>query len=137
MMSAVKFAGMGDTMCQIYMLPYYVGQACTLLVVVWDPPPLHRWKSWPLRRCAYIAVLSAFAQNLNYAGNMLAGSGVFAVIYSSVTVWCAVLSRLFLQRVMTAYQWAAVLSVFFGLTLTGLGARNDGPRVVLGACLIC
>merc|ERR1712048_193395 len=71
--------------------------------------------------CVYIAVLSAIAQNMNFAGNMLAGSGVFAVIYSSVTVWCAVLSRLILQRVMTTYQWCAVFTV---MLLGGLAFGN-------------
>lgn len=127
---------MGDTSCQIYMLPYYVGQACTGLLVIFDCPPLHRWKAWPLQRCAYIAVLSALAQNLNYAGNMLAGSAVFAVIYSSVTVWCAVLSRIILQRVLTAHQWIGVTTVFLGLALTGLDAFSDGQQVWVGACLI-
>jgi len=140
MMSAVRLAGMGDTACQIYMLPYFVGQACCALFMFCDPaglPPAHKWQAWPLRRCAYIAVLSALAQNLNYAGNMLAGSGVFAIIYSSVTVWCAVLSRLILKRVMTTTQWVAVFTVFFGLVISGFGARSEGGQVALGVCFIC
>jgi len=135
-MSAVRLAGLGDTTCQLYMLPYYLGQAATGLLAVCEPSPRRRWSSFPLHRCAAIALVSAVAQNMNYAGNMLAGSAIFAVVYSSVTVWCALLSRLLLQRVLNPAQWAAVLLVFFGLALAGLGARSDGSQVLVGAGMV-
>ena len=38
-------------------------------------------------------VVDAVSQGANYTGLLLAGSGTYIVIYSSVTLWVAVLSR--------------------------------------------
>lgn len=130
-MSAVRFAGLGDISCQLYMMPYYVGMACTGMFAA-DM----EWRSLPLHRCVYIALFGILSQNLNYAGNMMAGSGLFAVIYASVTIWNAIFSRFFLQRVLTFWQWCAITVVFSGLVLTHLGARNDGDRVWAGSCMV-
>mmetsp|Transcript_51494 Transcript_51494/g.122456 ORF Transcript_51494/g.122456 Transcript_51494/m.122456 type:complete len:348 (-) Transcript_51494:177-1220(-) len=133
-MSAVKHAGLGDTSCQIYMLPYYVGMiACGAL-----GPPLKewKWKELGLHRCVITALLGAVAQNLNYAGNMHAGSSIFAVVYSSVTIWSAVFSRVFLNKVLTRDQWVGVWLVFIGLAMTGIGARSSGDHVFRGAVMI-
>ena len=47
----------------------------------------------------------------------MAGPTIFAIIYSSVTIWAALYSQVLLQRSMDFYQWMAVLAVFGGLAL--------------------
>jgi len=133
-MSAVKHAGLGDTSCQVYMLPYYVGMiACGVL-----GPPLKeiRWQQLGLHRCVITALLGAIAQNLNYAGNMHAGSSIFAVVYQSVTIWSAVFSRVLLDKKLNLDQWLGVWLVFLGLAMTGLGARSSGDAVLKGAIMV-
>jgi drug/metabolite transporter (DMT)-like permease len=67
---------------------------------------------------------------------MYAGSAIFAVIYSSVTIWAALLSRVLMQRVLTIWQWCGIFVVFFGLAITGFEAKNQGDRVFLGASMV-
>lgn len=67
---------------------------------------------------------------------MRAGSSIFAVVYASVTIWSAVLSRLLLQRRLNRWQWLSILSVFCGLALTGLDAKSLGPEVFAGSIMI-
>jgi len=115
-------------------LPYYVGMiACGLL-----GPPLKeiRWKQLGLHRCVLTALLGAVAQNLNYAGNMHAGSSIFAVVYQSVTIWSAVFSRVLLNKKLNRDQWIGVWLVFAGLAMTGLGARSSGDAVLKGALMV-
>jgi len=133
--SQVKFAGLGDTTCQLYMLPYYAGMAGVGLLTFCVPGK--RWGELPLLRCVGIAAVDLISQVLNFSGNMKAGSAIYAVIYASVTVWCAVLSRLFLQRVLSAWQWCAIVVVFTGLAITAIDARVSGDDVFLGAVMIC
>ena len=45
------------------------------------------------RAVAAATVVDAVSQGANYSGLLLAGSGTYIVIYSSVTLWVAVLSR--------------------------------------------
>lgn len=135
-MSAVKLAGLGDTTCQLYMVPYYTGMTWTIFFG-WCVPYRARLSSLPLHRCIGIAVVDIISQMLNYTGNMLAGSAVFAVIYSSVTIWSAILSRLLLDKRLSKPQWIAILTVFSGLIITQLGANSEGSKVFQGGLMIC
>ena len=66
----------------------------------------------------------------------MSGPTIFAIIYSSVTVWTAVFSRILLGRVMNCWQWINVVTVFAGLTMTATDSENIGDEVFMGACLI-
>eukprot|EP00929_Paragymnodinium_shiwhaense_P015533 TRINITY_DN123639_c0_g1_i1.p1 TRINITY_DN123639_c0_g1~~TRINITY_DN123639_c0_g1_i1.p1 ORF type:complete len:343 (+),score=69.92 TRINITY_DN123639_c0_g1_i1:80-1108(+) len=133
-MSATKYAGLADKNCQLYLLPYYVGMASVGLLACCLPGP--RWCSLPLHRSAALALVGFCGQSLNWTGNMLAGSQVYAVIYASVTIWSALISRVLLQKALTTRQWSAIFIVVFGLTITGFGAKNNGTQVFLGACMV-
>ncbi|CAE7480314.1 unnamed protein product [Symbiodinium natans] len=127
-------------------VPYYTGMACTGLLhffgkfktrgnsaQVQGPGSF----SWPqLASCSGVALFGISAQSLNWTGNMLAGSSVFAVVYASVTIWSAVLSWLLLQRVLTLWQWLSIIAVFAGLAVTGVDARSTGDCIFLGTCMI-
>ena len=73
---------------------------------------------------------------MNYSGVTLAGPTIFALIYSSVTIWCALLSSLLLKREMSKLQWVAVAIVFIGLGITGLSSLEYGPDIARGTILI-
>lgn len=83
-----------------------------------------------------IAVFDIIAQALNYTGASLAGPTIFAIIYSSVTVWTAVWSRFVLDRRLSCAQWFGVFLVFGGLTLTATDSLNLGPDVTHGTFLV-
>jgi hypothetical protein len=82
------------------------------------------------------AVWDIMSQSLNYAGASMSGPTIFAIIYSSVTIWTAIFSQIFLGRIMNLWQWVNVLVVFAGLTVTATDSVNMGPNVVKGSILI-
>ena len=66
----------------------------------------------------------------------MAGPALFGIIYSSVTIWAALYSRLILGRKMNPYQWMAALCVCCGLTLTANGSSSLGPSVSRGIMMV-
>ncbi|CAK0862565.1 unnamed protein product [Prorocentrum cordatum] len=133
-MSQLRFAGLADPTCQLYVVPYYFGMASTGVLMVCKPTP--RLASLPLHRSVFIACFGIVAQSLNWTGNMFAGSSIFAVIYSSVTIWAALLSRVLMQRVLTIWQWCGIFVVFSGLAITGFEAKHQGDKIFLGAAMV-
>lgn len=129
-MTLAKDAGIADARAQLYMLFYYLGPASAILLVKTWPSPNACWKA------AAIALFDIGAQSLNYTGSALAGPTLFAIIYSSVTVWTAVFSMLLLQRNLTPWQWLAVLVVFCGLGVTGFQSTTLGSKVIHGSLLV-
>jgi len=88
---------------------------------------------WPSRsvviKATCISMFDIVAQGMNYTGASMAGPTVFAIVYSSVTIWTAVFSRIFLHRLLTIWQWLAVVLVFGGLTITASDSSRLGPDV--------
>ena len=66
----------------------------------------------------------------------MSGPTIFAIIYSSVTIWAAVFSQILLGRRMNSWQWANVFIVFVGLGITATDSVNMGNNVLKGSCLI-
>lgn len=80
--------------------------------------------------------MDIIAQTMNYSGATMAGPSIFAIVYSSVTIWCALFSRVMLKRKMTALQWIAIVIVFVGLCITGFASLDFGDEVAGGTLLI-
>ena len=66
----------------------------------------------------------------------MSGPTIFAIVYSSVTIWTAVFSQLLLGRKMNACQWINVILVFIGLAITATDSAHGGSNVAKGSCLI-
>jgi len=117
-MTLCKDAGLADSRCQLYMLFYYLGPASVGLQMYLseNQKKLPSWKM--IGRCGGITVFDICAQALNYTGAALAGPTIFSIVYSSVTVWTAVFSRIVLRRTLLPQQWLGVWIVFGGLALT-------------------
>ena len=101
---------------------------------------LEQEEHWPrgilLMKACGIAIFDIFAQSMVYAGNNLAGPTVFAIIYSSVTIWAAIFSRSLLSRSLVGLQWVGICLVVVGLALTAMDSKTVGKNVFAGACLI-
>jgi len=127
-------AGMADPTTQIYMLFYYLFPSCFILEPIYN-------NTWPKNRSTVlkavgIAIWDIGSTSLNYTGASLAGPTIFAIIYSSVTVWTAVYSQLFLKRYLNAWQWMFVVVVFGGLTLTATDSFQLGEGVLQGSIMV-
>jgi hypothetical protein len=102
-----------------------------------DPNQSRKRPSWRIiAKASLTACFDIAAQSLNYTGASLAGATIFAVVYSSVTVWTAVFSRIFLKRSVTCTQGCAVVIVFAGLCVTTLDSIKVGNKVALGTMLV-
>ena len=135
-MTLCKQAGLADPECQLYMLFYYFGPASVIFGLnVWEPHV-----PWPSKRTIFkasgIALFDICATSMNYTGASLAGPTIFAIVYSSVTVWTAVFSRIFLGRFLIRGQWCGVVTVFGGLALTATDSLTLGDDVVDGLFLV-
>ena len=95
---------------------------------------------WPSKviilKASGIALFDIFAQSMVYTGNNLAGPTIFSIIYSSVTIWTALYSKVLLSRSLSKLQWLGVLFVVLGLSLTAKDSSKAGDSVFLGAILI-
>lgn len=100
--------------------------------------------NWPARkigvirwqRVFVIAFFDILSHVLNMNGLLYAGSAIFTVIYSSVTVYNAIFAHIILKKHLHFFQWCGVVIVMLGLALTSLGTKNDGKDVFFGICLI-
>jgi EamA domain-containing membrane protein RarD len=57
---------------------------------------------------------------------------MYQVIYSSIVIWCAILTRIFLARKLNNVQWLAIVGVTIGLAISAVGtvqdvSPDDGP----------
>lgn len=66
----------------------------------------------------------------------MAGPTIFAIIYSSVTVWTALFSKILLGRVLSGWQWVTIVTVVAGLAITAVDSASMGSNVFLGVCMI-
>jgi drug/metabolite transporter (DMT)-like permease len=133
-------AGLADPVAQVYMLFYYLGPAMVILPLLLCKNNNTVEECWPSRTIIFkavgIALFDIVATSMNYAGGSLAGPTIFAIVYSSVTVWTAVFSQVFLKRSMNAWQWVGVWTVFGGLALTATDSLQLGDAVVKGLVLL-
>jgi drug/metabolite transporter (DMT)-like permease len=134
-MTLCKQAGLADPSAQLYMLFYYLGPAFLIFTLKSEKQASTPTKRM-LLKATVIAIIDIGAQALNYTGASLAGPTIFSVVYSSVTVWAAVFSRIFLQRSLTPIQWLAVLIVTSGLAITATNSVSLGPDVTHGTLLV-
>lgn len=128
----VSTNGGADKSTMLIALPNSIGMMCCILT------------NWPARntgkvRWNVVFAISFFemlAQVLNMNGLIYAGSAIFTVIYSSITIYTAVFSYVFLNRQLHVMQWVGVVVVMVGLAMTSLSAKNDGIDVEFGVFLI-
>jgi drug/metabolite transporter (DMT)-like permease len=134
-MTQCKDAGLADPTAQLYMLWYNAGPALLIFALAGEKEA-SRPSVNMISKAAVIAIFDVGAQALNYTGASLAGPTIFSVVYSSVTVWTAVFSRIFLGRSMNPLQWISVLVVFGGLLITATNSIHLGPDVTHGTFLV-
>lgn len=86
-----------------------------LTVYPWTYPVKVPWAN-----VVTLCILDGISAGFNFTGLVLAGSATFTVVYSSCVVFTAIFSRIFLKRKLKHIQWAGVLVIMFGLSITSL-----------------
>ncbi|CEP11553.1 hypothetical protein [Parasitella parasitica] len=75
----------------------------------------------PHKSVIKLAVLDVFANFCVTVGFAIVGSGMYQVIYSSVVIWCAILTWLFMNRRLSPMQWIAIFGTSAGLAISSMG----------------
>jgi drug/metabolite transporter (DMT)-like permease len=136
LMTVCKHAGLADSTAQLYMLFYYLGPTLVLFPTLLAVQRNGSVSTTVIVKASMVAIFDIIAQTFNYTGASDAGATIFAMIYSSVTIWTALFSRCLLQRKITYVQCLAILIVFGGLCITSLDSISLGPDVVRGTIYI-
>jgi len=136
LLQLLRDAGLAHARAQLYMLFYYLGPALVLVPLLWRGDPWPRSIKSLMIKAFGIALFDTIVASMNYAGASMCGPTIFAIIYSSVTVWTAVFSQFCLGRRMNVQQWASVVTVFFGLTMTAHDSLQLGDEVIKGCILV-
>ena len=63
------------------------------------------------------------------------GSGLFQVAFSSVAIFSAIYSRVFLKTYVSSLQWLGILVVTVGLVVSPLSSSTQGKSPVKGILL--
>lgn len=129
-----KYLGLANASAQLYMVPYFAGMAAVGFLYLCIPS--RRWCHYKVHKSCGIALIDITSQTLNYTGNNMAGSGIFSVIYASVSIWCAVLSWMIGLRKLNLQQWLTILVVFGGLAVSAANSIKSGNQIAIGALLL-
>lgn len=54
---------------------------------------------------------------------------MYQVIYSSVVIWCAILTWLFMKRTLSTMQWIAIFGTSTGLAISSMGNFSSSAEV--------
>ncbi|KAI8340700.1 hypothetical protein BC941DRAFT_511000 [Chlamydoabsidia padenii] len=72
-----------------------------------------------------LSLLDVFANFCVTLGFAIVGSGMYQVIFSSVVVWCAILTYFLMDRTLTKIQWLAIFGTSTGLALCSFGNMEN------------
>ena len=120
----------------LFLLPTYVGMTLSIVANfdAWNQGKI-RWM-----RISVLLLIDLGSGILCFTGLVNAGSAIFTVVYSSVTVYTALFSWLFFGRQLHYMQWSGVCLVMLGLLSSSFGSNMfsgaDNEDVGLGILMI-
>lgn len=90
-----------------------------------------RWKFIILAAC-----IDMFASIMNLNGLIFAGSALYTMVSSSMTVYIAVFSYFIFGRRLHVGQVFGIAVLILGLSTAAIGAQSDGKDVLLGVLMV-
>lgn len=115
----LDYQGAGETRTCLINTSTYVGQVA--FCFLYDPHVFSKikWKNlWKIRHLCVFELLGSISYQL---GLYYIGSGLHILIYSFITVYCALANLLLYKKRLTPFQWAAILLVTAFIVVSGLG----------------
>jgi len=79
-----------------------------------------------------MTVIDVAGTTLTLYGQILCGSGIYIIIYSSLTIWSALGSRILMKKHFNLLQIIGIIVVTAGLGVSGAASFDAGGDVVLG-----
>ena len=140
-MQLLFYQGAGHPLAMLPNLDWYIGMMLVYAGRLCTPRSAHaHYAIIKQRHVLPIAVCDFLGTAGTTIGLELAGSAIFGIIYSSVTVWTALFTCVILRKAQSAVKMLGIATVVAGLTLPTLdpeaGAETANARLVfLGICL--
>jgi drug/metabolite transporter (DMT)-like permease len=115
-----------ETLLQI--LPSFIGPSfCAVVLFKKTDERRFDWRFIVITACDMIGML------LMVIGIKNAGSALFFVTFSWITVFAALWKKIFLGKDQTCYQWVAIMILTFGLCINSVGSTQAfGDDVLFG-----
>jgi len=79
----------------------------------------------PYTKILIMGILEFLGCVFSVVGLNCAGSGIYQVIYASIVIWIALMSKWFLKKQLSAHQWTAVIITSFGVSLSAIGSVSS------------
>merc|ERR1711971_689615 len=117
------YAGLGEAKTAIQILPLFLGQALCVADLFVD----HGRKRYE-HRFWFVAITNLLGESLVQVCIAVAGSSVFVVLYSSVTIFAALIKRFYLKKQFTYLQWIGI-SLIVGLALSEVKDFGNGKSL--------
>ncbi|CAL6100187.1 Conserved_hypothetical protein [Hexamita inflata] len=126
----IKKQGGANGKTFLYAMPNSLAMAAVLLV------PQKESKIQYIKKFYWqtivMTLIDVVGTTLTLLGQILCGSGVYIIIYSSLTVWSALGSRFSMKKHFTLWQVIGIIIVTAGLGISGIASFNDGSNVIIG-----
>ncbi|CAL6086581.1 Conserved_hypothetical protein [Hexamita inflata] len=84
---------------------------------------------WQVFLMSFIDVIGT---TMTLVGQIMCGSGVYIIIYSSLTVWSALGSRISMKKHFNILQILGIVIVTAGLGVSGISSFDAGQQVIIG-----
>ncbi|TPX72702.1 hypothetical protein SpCBS45565_g00014 [Spizellomyces sp. 'palustris'] len=132
----LHYKGAADGRSMLTILATYIGMVTIHLL----PEANSQRRSEPTiahKSVLCVAFMDVLGNVVLTIGQFSVGSGLFQVIYASMVVFTAFLSRIFLKRTLNGAQWLAVFLIMMGLSINATGGsdpeeRTSDAKVVAG-----
>jgi drug/metabolite transporter (DMT)-like permease len=131
LVQALQYQGAADPRTLFTLLAHVAGSTLILLYKLFvkkHEESLFDSKTFKTAsRIGFVEVVGYF---FSFLGVQYAGSGVYQIIYSSIVIFVAVMSRIFLGKKVNFTQWGGIIIVFIGLVLSTMGSKASGSSSV-------
>ncbi|TNJ26971.1 hypothetical protein GMRT_15098 [Giardia muris] len=125
-LDAISLFGGASKEAFLFPIPNSLGMALLLPLPAKDAFHSRTDSLWLFPRDIFVMTLiDVFATTLTLFGQLMIGSGLYIIIYSSLTIWSAIGSRILLKRKMSVWMWLSIGVVTVGLMVSGVGALTS------------
>jgi len=127
------YHGLGGPTTMLTTLPIFLGQmlvCAPTLFVDHHPRRIYEHRFW------LVALVNLAGEALCQFCIIKAGSGLFTVLYSSVTVWAALMKWQVVGVRPTVMQWAALVVITIGLALSAWDSLTSNTSKELGEVIL-
>jgi len=137
-LDVIRDEGGAEKLALLYPLPNSIGMALTAIFPCKDS---HYNRALSLlkypREIVVMTLIDVVATTTTLFGQLMVGSGLKNIIYSSITIWSAVGSLILMKRRLTVWMWIGVVVVTVGLMLSGVGALTSfGTDKLIGMVIV-